>query len=47
MHMDLLISNMRSWYYGQHFSTGAFFGAIVLAVIVIAVLLKLFRPPRV
>lgn len=47
MHMDLIISNMRSWFYGQHFSSEAFFGAIVLAVIVILVLLKFFRPPRV
>jgi len=47
MHMDLLFSNMRSWFYGQHFSLEAFFGGIVLAIIVIAVLLKLFRPPRV
>ncbi len=45
--MDLLLANMRSWFYGHHLSTEAFFGAIVMAIIVIAVLLKLFNPPRV
>jgi len=45
--MDLLLANMRSWFYGQHFSSDAFFGGLVLAVIVVVVLLKLFRPPRV
>jgi hypothetical protein len=47
MHTDLLFANMRSWFYAQHFSTEAFFGGIILAIAVIAVVLMLFKPPKV
>jgi hypothetical protein len=47
MHTDLLFANIRSWYYGQHFSSGAFFGGIILAIAVVAVVLMLFKPPKV
>lgn len=47
MHTDLLFANMRSWFYGQHVSSEAFFGGIILAIVVVAVVLVLFKPPRV
>jgi len=47
MRMDLLVANMRSWFHGQHFSSEAFFGAIILAIAVVALLLFLFKPPKV
>ncbi|MDD2336434.1 MAG: hypothetical protein PHD01_07630 [Geobacteraceae bacterium] len=47
MHTDLLFANMRSWFYGQHFSSEAFLGGIILAIAVVAVVLMLFKPPKV
>jgi hypothetical protein len=45
--MELLVANMRSWFHGQHFSSEAFFGGLILASAVIALLLFLFKPPKV
>lgn len=47
MKLDLLFANMRSWFYAQHISSEAVIGGIILAVIVVAVLLKFFKPPKV
>lgn len=47
MKMDLIFANLRSWYYGQHFSSEAFFGGIILAIVVVSVVLMLFKPPKV
>jgi len=47
MRMDLLVANMRSWFHVQHFSSEAFFGTIILAIAVVALLLFLFKPPKV
>jgi hypothetical protein len=47
MKMELLIANMRSWFYSQHISSEAIFGGIILAIVVVAVLLKFFKPPKV
>jgi hypothetical protein len=47
MKMDLIFANVRSWFYGQHFSSEAFFGGIILAIVVVAVVLMLCKPPKV
>jgi len=47
MKIDLLMANMRSWFYAHSISSEALFGGIILAVIVVALLLKFFRPPKV
>jgi len=47
MRMELMVANMRSWFHGQHFSSEAFFGGIILAIVVVAVALMLFKPPKV
>jgi hypothetical protein len=47
MHTDLLFTDLRSWYYGQHFSSEAFLGGIILAIVVVVVVLMLFKPPKV
>ncbi len=47
MKIDLLMANMRSWFYGHSTSSEALFGGLILAIIVVAVLLKFFRPPKV
>jgi hypothetical protein len=45
--MDIIFANMRSWFYGQHFSSEAFFGGAILVIVVVAVVLMLFKPPKV
>jgi hypothetical protein len=45
--LDLLVANIRSWYYAHHINSEAVIGGIILAIIIAVILLKFFKPPKV